>query len=140
MVYDSERSIAAPLVAVVCLCRRVGLANTQQMVFHFPRGLQRGDILVPRAVQGIDHCVQSYSLRGFVDRRIKKGIQQSLALDAQNAAACGSALSFDYSLFTKTAPQGQPPNSSLCKETRPAGNQGLQYIIVRNRQNLGNRE
>ncbi len=70
MVYDSERSIAGFLVADMCLCRRLGVPNTQQMVFHFPRNLQRGDILVPRTIQGIGLCVQSYSLRGSADRRI----------------------------------------------------------------------
>jgi len=70
VVYDSERSIAGSLVADMSLCRRLGLPNTRQMVFHFQRNLQRGDILVPRTIQNINLCVQSYSLHSFVDRRI----------------------------------------------------------------------
>ena len=77
VVYDSKLCIAGSLVADLCLCRRLGLPNTQQMVLHFPRNLQRGDILVPRTIQGIDHCVHSYSLHSFVDRRIKRSIQQT---------------------------------------------------------------
>ncbi len=70
MVYDSERGIAGSLVADVYLCWRLGLPNTQQIVFHFERNLQRGDILVHRTIQAIGHCVHSYSLHSFVDRRI----------------------------------------------------------------------
>ncbi len=70
MVHDSERSIAAFLVADVYLCRRLGLPNTQQIVFRFPRNLKRSDILVHRTIQAIGHCVHSYSLHSFVDRRI----------------------------------------------------------------------
>ena len=77
VVYDSERSIAGSLVANLCLCQRLGLPNAQQVVFHFPRNLQRGDILVHRAIQNIGLCVQSYSLCGSADRRIKRSIQQT---------------------------------------------------------------
>ena len=70
VVYDSKLCIAGSLVADLSLCRRLGLRNTQQMVLHLQRNLQRGDILVPRTIQGIGHCVQSYSLHSFVDRRI----------------------------------------------------------------------
>jgi hypothetical protein len=48
VVYDSERSIAASLIADVYLCRRLGLPNTQQIVLR----------------------VHSYSLHSFVDCRI----------------------------------------------------------------------
>ncbi len=74
VVHDSERSIAVSLVADVYLCRRLGLPNTQQMVFHFERNLQRGDILISRTIQAIGHCVHSYSLRGSADHRIKRSI------------------------------------------------------------------
>jgi len=40
------------------------------MVLHFQRNLQRGEILVPRTIQGIGLCVQSYSLRGSADHRL----------------------------------------------------------------------
>ena len=69
MVHDSERRIAGSLVGDLCLCRRLGVPNTQQMVLHFARNLQRGDILVHRTIQAIDLCVQSYPLRGFVARQ-----------------------------------------------------------------------
>ncbi len=70
VVHDSERSIAGSLVTDLCLCRRLGLPNTKQMVLRFPRNLQRGDIFVHRTIQDIGHCVQSYSLHSFGDRRI----------------------------------------------------------------------
>jgi len=70
VVYDSKLCIAAFLVADVYLCRRLGLPNTQQVVFHFERNLQRGDILVPRTIQGIGLCVQSYPFHSFADCRI----------------------------------------------------------------------
>jgi hypothetical protein len=70
VVYDSERSIAASLVADVYLCRRLGLPNTQQIVLHLQRNLQRGFLLVPRTIQAIGLCVHSYSLHSFVDCRI----------------------------------------------------------------------
>jgi len=77
VVYDSKLCITASLVANLSLCRRLGLPNTQQMVLHFPRNLQRGHILVPRTIQGIGLCVQSYSLLGFVDHRINwTGIEE----------------------------------------------------------------
>ena len=40
------------------------------MVLHFKGNLQRGDILVPRAIQDIHLRVQSYSLCGSADHRI----------------------------------------------------------------------
>jgi len=61
-VYNSKLCIAGSLVAVLSLCRKLGLPNTQQMVLHFPRGLQRGHLLVPRTIQDIHLCLQSYSL------------------------------------------------------------------------------
>ena len=70
MVHDSELSIAGSLVADMCLCRKLGLPNAQQMVLHFPRNLQRGDILISRTIQDNGLCVQSYSIHSFVDRRI----------------------------------------------------------------------
>jgi hypothetical protein len=70
VVYDSERSIADSLIAALYLCRRLGLPNTQQIVLHLQRNLQRADILVHRTIQAIAHCVYSYSLHSFVDRRI----------------------------------------------------------------------
>ena len=80
MVHDSKLCIAAFLVADVYLCRRLGLPNTPQIVFHSKRGLQRGDILVHRTIQAIGHCVQSYSLHSFVDRRINWTLLRPLDL------------------------------------------------------------
>jgi hypothetical protein len=77
VVHDSERSIAGSLVADVYVCRRLDLPNTQQMVLHSKRGLQRSDILFSRTIQSIGLCVQSYSLRGSADHQIKRSIQQT---------------------------------------------------------------
>ena len=70
VVYDSERSITGCLVANLSRCQRLDLLNTRQMVLHFPRNLQRGDILVPRNIQDIHLSVQHYSLHRSADRRI----------------------------------------------------------------------
>lgn len=72
MVHDPEFCIADYLVADVFMCHGLGLPDTQQMVLDFERGFQRGDILVPRAVQDIDLCVQSYSLHCPVDHQINR--------------------------------------------------------------------
>ena len=70
MVHDSERSIAASLVDVLSLSRRLDLRDTQQIVLYLKRNLQRDDILVHRTIQAIAHCVHYYSLHSFVDHRI----------------------------------------------------------------------
>ena len=83
VVHDSERSIIGSLIPNLCLCRGLGLPNTQQMVFHLQRNLQRGDILVHRTIQDIGHCVQSYPLHSFVDRRINWTIPSTVTQDRQ---------------------------------------------------------
>ncbi len=62
------------------------VSHTKQMVPHSPRNFQRGHLLVPRVVQDRLSGLQCRSLHGSADRRIKRSIQQSLALDGYSAA------------------------------------------------------
>ena len=66
------------------------------MVLHFKRGIQRGDILVPRTIQDICLCVLSYSLHSLVDHRIN--IEQATPTIGQ---MCRTALATDESQLLK---------------------------------------
>ena len=70
VVYDSERSVDGFFIADMYICQRLGLPDTQQIVFHFPGNVQRGDILVPRPIQDVVLYVHSYPIHSLVDNRI----------------------------------------------------------------------
>ena len=57
----------------------------KQMVSYSSRKLQRGNIFVPRVVQARLSGLQSRSLHSSADRRIKKSIQESRALDGYSS-------------------------------------------------------
>ncbi len=61
------------------------VSHTKQMVPHSARNFQRGYLLVPRVVQNRLSGLQCCSLRGSADHRMKRNIQQSLALDGYSA-------------------------------------------------------
>ena len=86
VVYNHKRGPVGSLDLNVYIGPGFGIPYTKQMVSHSPRNLQRGHVLVPRVVQNRVSGFQCRSLRGFADRRIKRSIQRSLALDGYSAA------------------------------------------------------
>ena len=86
MVYNHKRGTVGTLDHNVYIGPGFGVPYAKQMVSHSPRNLQRGHLLVPRVVQNRLSGLQCRSLRGSADRRIKRSIQQSLALDGNSAA------------------------------------------------------
>jgi len=86
VVYNHKRSSLGPLDHNVYIGPGFGVPYAKQMVSHSPRNLQRGHLLFPRVVQNRLSGLQCGSLRCSADRRVKRSIQQSLALDGYSAA------------------------------------------------------
>ena len=89
VVHNHERSPVASLEHNVPIRSGFGVPHAKEMVSHSPRNLQRGHLLVPRIVQNYLSGLQCRSLRSSADRRIKRSILQSLALDGYSAALHG---------------------------------------------------
>ena len=86
VVYNHKRGPVGLLDLNVYIGPGFGIPYAKQMVSHSPRNLQRGHVLVPRVVQNRLSGFQCRSLRGSADLRIKRSIQQNLALDGYSAA------------------------------------------------------
>jgi len=86
VVHNHKRSPVGPLDDNVHIGPGFGVPHAGQMVSHSPRNLQCGHLLVPRVVQNRLSGLQCRSLCGSADRRIRRSIQQGLALDGNSAA------------------------------------------------------
>jgi hypothetical protein len=88
------------------------------MVLHFPRNLQRGDILVHRTIQDIGHCVQSYSLYCSADHRINIEEVTGTYYTERKSGVC--TINFAHPAALSLSGNYRVEKSSYMKFTMPA--------------------